>query len=348
MLPIPILFRLARRLEVTWTPKAESQTRPERAWCFLRTQLNEADSLRVRIEHAGARRLECAAASLKQELSTILKVMGQRIEELCNHNEATPPHGPDRCEWIREIRHMESEFGTVTVRWTDNVIRIVTEPIELKNVPLGPFAIEFNWSGGSAAAGSGAFEVKALKPNHPAGRTDVTHPHVEDDTLCAGEAKDALDQAVADGRLVDAFQLIHSVLTNYNPGSAYVALNEWDGSHCAQCGRRIRSSDASTCEGCESELCDECGERCEGCDQLRCGDCLESCEVCRDRHCRGSLDTTPKGRAVCSGCRETCPRCEASVPKDELDPDGRCPTCSSLEESDEVDAKADETEAIPL
>ena len=348
MLPIPMLLRLARRLEALWTPKPEPLTRPEQAWASLRTQLTEAEALRWRIEQATTRRWNCAAASLKQELSTLLTVMGRRIEELRAHNDAPPLRAPDRCEWIRELRHLESEFGTVTVRWSDTVIRVVTEPIELKQVPLGPFAIEFNWSGGPSATGSRALEVKALKPNHPAGRSDVTHPHVEDDILCAGEAKKALDQAVADGRLVDAFQLIQSVLTNYNAGSAYVSLNEWDGLHCAQCGRRIRSDDASSCEGCDCDLCDECGERCVGCDELRCGDCLESCDVCRERHCRGSLATTARGRAVCSDCREVCPGCEASVPKDELDADGRCPTCSSVEATDDPAPETEAAEAIPL
>ena len=348
MLPIPVLLRLARRLETLWAPKPEPLTRPERAWASLRTQQTEAETLRWRIEQATARRLDCATASLKQELSTLLKVMGRRIDELRAQSDAPTPRTPDRCEWIRELRHLESEFGTVTVRWTDTVIRVVTEPIELKDVPLGPFAIEFDWTGGHSAIGSRAFEVKALKPNHPAGRSDVTHPHVEDDILCAGEAKDALDQAVADGRLVDAFQLVHSVISNYNPGSAYVSLNEWDGSHCAQCGRRIRSDDASSCEGCDCELCDECGERCEGCDELRCGDCLEPCEVCRERHCRGSLTTTGRGRAVCSDCREVCPGCEASLPKDELAADGRCPTCSSVEETNDPAPETEAAEAIPL
>jgi hypothetical protein len=348
MLPIPMLLRLARRLETLWTPKPEPPIRPERAWASLRSQMTEAESLRWRIEQATARRMDCSAASLKQELSTVLKVMDQRINELRVHSDAPPPRAQDRCEWIRELRQLESEFGTVTIRWTDTVIRVVTEPIELKDVPLGPFAIEFDWTGGPSADGIRAFEVKALKPNRPAGRSDVTHPHVEDDILCAGEAKDALAQAVADGRLVDAFQLVHSVISNYNPGSAYVSLNEWDGSHCAQCGRRIRSDDASSCECCDCELCDECGERCAGCDELRCGDCLEPCDVCRERHCRGSLATTSRGRAICSDCREVCSGCEASVPKDELDADGRCPTCSTVEETDDPDPETEAAEAIPL
>ncbi|MFO0806203.1 MAG: hypothetical protein U0791_24130 [Gemmataceae bacterium] len=348
MLPIPILLRLARRLETLWASKPEPPTRPERAWASLRTQLTEAEALRWRIEQATARRWDCAAASLKQDLNAVLKLMGRRIEELREQCETPSFRTPDRCEWIRELRHLESEFGTVTVRWTDSVIRIVTEPIELKGVSLGPFAIEFHWTGGPSATGSRAIEVKALKPNRPAGRSDVTHPHVEDDILCAGEAKEALDQAIADGRLVDAFQLVHSVLTNYNPHSAYVSLHEWDGSHCAQCGRRIRSEEASSCEGCDCDLCDECGERCEGCDELRCGDCLEPCDVCRERHCRGSLDTTARGRAVCSNCREACSECQASFPKDELDSDRHCPTCSTVEETDDPAPETEAAEAIPL
>lgn len=348
MLPFPILLRLARRLETLWAPKPESPTRPERAWASLRTQLTEAESLRWRIEQATARRLDCATASLKQELSTLLKVMGRRIEELRVNNDAPPPRALDRCEWIRELRHLEAEFGTLTVRWTDTVIRVVTEPVELKEVPLGPFAVEFNWTGGPSADGIRAFEVKALKPNRPSGRSDVTHPHIEDDILCAGEAKDALSQAVADGRLVDAFQLVHSVLTNYNPHSAYVSLNEWDGSHCAQCGRRIRSGEASSCEGCDCELCDECGARCEGCGELRCGDCLEPCDVCRERHCRACLVTPAQGRSFCSACLQVCAGCGSSVLKDELDSDGRCPTCSTVEETDDSAPETEAADTIPL
>ncbi|MFO0806437.1 MAG: hypothetical protein U0791_25310 [Gemmataceae bacterium] len=298
MLPIPILLRVARRLERLWTSTPEPLARHERAWTGLHTQLTEADELRRRVAFATERNFASAAASLRQELGKRLGHLGERIRELREACDAEPGRGPDRCEWIRELRHLEAEFGEVTIRWSANVIRIVTEPIELKSVHLGPFAIEFNWSSGPTASHSRAFEVKALRPNSPAGREDVTHPHVEDDVLCAGEAKEALDQAVADGRLVDAFQLVHSVLTHYNPHSAYVPLHEWDGSHCAQCGRRTRSSESSTCEGCDAELCDECGERCEACDELRCGDCLESCDHCRNRHCRGTLESM-NGASLC-------------------------------------------------
>lgn len=326
MLAIPMLLRLARQLEATWKPKREPHTRPERAWQAIHDRLTLAEATNRRLRRAAAMRLAGAAAFLRSELRTQLQGLGRGVDELreaCDEPAAVPP---DRCEWVRELRHLESEFGTTTVLWPKKVIRVVTEPIELDGVSLGPFAIEFHWAGG-ADSGVRAFEARALQPNPPPGRSDVTHPHVEDDILCMGEGKDALEQAVADGRLVDAFQIMHSGLTSYNPHSAYVPLRDWGSLHCAQCGCRVSASQSSTCEGCNADLCDECGERCEACDELRCGDCLEPCSVCRERHCRGSLDTVDD-RPVCSTCRPACRDCGATRPADELDAEGRCPDCS--------------------
>ena len=345
MLPIPMLLRVARRLEAIWTTKTDVPTRPERAWRFLHDQLAAAETTRHRLERAAAMRLASAATSLRSELHTQLKGLGRRIDELRDACETPAAVPPDRCEWIRELRHLETEFGTTTVLWTKQVIRVMTEPIELQGVSLGSFAIEFNWGGGPES-GVRAFEAKAMQPNHPPGRDDVTHPHVEDDVLCTGSAKDALEQAVADGRLVDAFQIVHSGLTSYNPHSAYVPLRDWDGTQCSQCGSRVRAGEASTCEGCHADLCDECGERCEACDELRCGDCLEPCDVCRERHCRGTLSAVDS-RSVCPSCCRTCRKCGTSRLADELDADGLCPDCSPEVSDDDLEAAA-AAEEVPL
>src|SRR5205823_4305613 len=139
---------------------------------------------------------------------------------------ATPPTGV--ATRVAEVRQLEAEFGAVEVRWADRVLRAVTGPVVLRGVPLGPFAIDYNWDRAGRDPAARCFAVVALDPRPAAGRDEVTHPHVENDALCAGDAAGPLDRAVADGRLADAFLLVRSVLTTYNPASAYVPLAEWD------------------------------------------------------------------------------------------------------------------------
>jgi hypothetical protein len=331
MLPIPLVFRLARRLEATWSRRIEPRTEPWRAWRTLETHVADAESLRRRLQFATARNLSHARTIVIQEMRTLLRSMAARVEQLDDAYEAPEVRAPDLCDWIKEIRHLEAEFGAVEVRWTEAVLRVVTDPIELGGVSLGPFAIEFEWlHDRRSSSGSRSFRLKALAPNSPSGRDDITHPHVQDDKLCAGEAKDALEEAVAAGRLADAFLIVHSVLTTYNQNSPYVRLDEWEGLRCADCGRRVANSERSTCAGCDGDLCDECADRCAGCDETRCGDCLRSCDVCQAHHCWDTLTTTDDERSVCSACLTTCVRCATSTPKDELSAEGFCTTCTSM------------------
>ena len=352
MLPIPIVLRLARRLEATWCNRIEPKSEPWRAWQSLEAHVAEAEHVRRRLQLATAKNLTHARTVVTQALRALLTALSARVEQLGDDYDAPVVRAPDLCEWVKELRHLEAEFGPVEIRWSDEVIRVVTDPIELRDVPLGPFAIQFDWMRDKRSAGSKSFEAIALEPNLPSGRDDVTHPHVQNGVLCAGDAKDALDEAVATGRLVDAFLIVRSVLTTYNAKSPYVPLAEWDGALCADCGRRIGRESTFTCEGCECVLCDECAMTCESCSETRCGDCLSPCDVCLARHCRDALHTTDANRAICPDCLSHCARCGSSVPKDELTDVSRlCSACHSLEDEEHHDDEsieaATEEVAVP-
>lgn len=344
MLPIKTLLRLARQLERIWASRIEPWVDPWRAWQAVETQLVGASELRRKVQLAASRNLTLTVTELKEESSRNLRFLVGQVVELCEQYEATSKLAPDRCEWVKELRALEDEFGTVEIRWNATAIRAVTEPIVLQDVHLGPFAIEFDWKG-DLDSGVRCFRVKALEPNTPNDRDDITHPHVQDDILCAGEAQESLEEAVAAGRIVDAFLIVRSVLETYNGNSAYVPLGEWDGSNCAQCGRRTATSEMYSCEGCGGTVCDECTDRCEGCDQARCGDCLSPCDVCLARHCRGSLHQTENDRDICPNCLQLCSRCGASVPKDEMSEPQLCSTCTSQEESESHDPEVSDTPA---
>ena len=338
MLPIHLALRLARRLHAAWAARDQPPSDPDRAWRSLDARLAEARRARHRVRLATAAGLTLTLPRLTAELTARLADLARQVEQLRVEYPAPAVRAPDPGEWVAEVRQLEAEFGAVEVRWADRVLRVVTDPVVLRGVPLGPFAVEFGWDRVGHEKAVRCFDVVALDPHPAAGRDEVTHPHVEGHTLCAGDATVPLAQAVADGRLADAFLLVRSVLTTYNPRSAYVPLAEWEGFACADCGRRADREDRSTCEACDRDLCGDCADSCAGCAETRCGDCLESCDVCSVRHCRGSLDTTPAGRAVCPSCFAACARCSVAVPRDELTAGARlCPTCDHEEDDDTND-----------
>lgn len=337
MLSISLALRLARRLHAAWAVRFQPPPDPESAWRAIDARLAKAHRARHQVQLATVKKLVLTLPGLTAKLTARLDDLARQIEQLRVEYAPLAFRVPEPAEWLAEVRQLEVEFSSVEVRWADRLLRAVTEPIVLRGVSLGPFAIDFGWDRVGRRSGVHCFDLVALDPRPAAGRDGVTHPHVQDDALCPGDASHPLDEAVADGRLADAFLLIRSVLTTYNPQSAYVPLAGWDGVICSDCGQRVDREDRLTCERCECDLCEDCTHSCAACSATRCSDCLESCDICSDRHCRGSLGPTPSGRAVCSDCLAPCARCSAPVPTDELTADTRlCPTCVQ-EEDDEPD-----------
>src|SRR5690606_3706651 len=97
-------------------------------------------------------------------------------------------------------------------------VTVVTDDIQLEGIPLGPFKIKLDWS---RLGDSQPYEVIAVEANPASSSDDVTHPHVQDNRLCEGDGRQALQKALAQGRLFDFFVLVRQILTTYNPSSAY-------------------------------------------------------------------------------------------------------------------------------
>ena len=357
MLSLPLVLRLARRLHDAWAAWAAPPPDPHRAWQALDAGLAEARTARHRVRLAAAKQLTLILPRLRYELRAAIEDLARQAEQL--RIEYAPPQVrvPDLAEWVAEVRQLEDEFERVEVRWADRLFRIVTEPIALRGVELGPFAVGLAWDRVGRATGARCFTLTALDPRPAAGKATVVHPHVEDGHLCAGDAAEALDAAVRDGRLADAFQLVRSVLTTYNPRSAYAPLDAWDGTACAECGRVVVQDDRFSCEGCDADLCDQCAGSCSVCSATRCGGCLERCPVCEDSCCSACLGPTASDRSVCPACRVTCAGCRSTVAADDVDEETRrCPDCLVTEDDEdpndsqtlsEVPDPCDETTPAP-
>ncbi|MEQ8208773.1 MAG: hypothetical protein RH917_02995 [Lacipirellulaceae bacterium] len=211
---------------------------------------------------------------------------------------------------IGELVGLTEEFASVAVDLRRQTISVKTVPIELEEVALGPFEIILDWE--RLGTNGLSYHVVASQPNPAATDSEVTHPHVSSETLCEGEGQGVINAALKEGRLFDFFLLVQQVLLSYNPDSAYVALDEWQGMRCFDCGGIAAPDDRCDCSACETALCYDCARCCCDCEELQCYECMDSCWACEINCCRHCLRSCEDcEQSFCTSCVEegTCDAC---------------------------------------
>lgn len=282
-----------------------------------------------RLSIANARGLPLAANVLKDaalaELRAVRRLADEAVDLL-----ARRPWLPNPAEVLSEMRQIDDEFGGVAADRRQKTLTAVTEPVDLDATGLGRFAMRFCWDRLTDRADGSCFEVESLEPNPAAIDPSVTHPHVRGGVLCAGDADNSLQLALAQGRLADAFLLVRQVLLTYNPDSAYVALSEWEGEPCGDCGWTVSVGEDLFCDGCSQGYCRDCTDSCSGCDRAFCLSCLGRCAACGEFACADWLETSPYPAGLCcAGCRGRCSACGTAAARDSLDrTTGACPDCA--------------------
>lgn len=165
------------------------------------------------------------------------------------------------------------EFDEVQVDLHEKRLSVITSSIVLDSVELGRFEIRLHWP---RLLSGKAYRVVALEPMPAATNNSVTHPHVQDNSLCEGEGQLAIRAALKQGRLLDFFLLVRQILETYNSGSAYVPLSDWFGVTCSDCGTTAGEEESCTCRRCGSDLCDDCSRSCNSCGQSSCSAAIAS------------------------------------------------------------------------
>src|SRR5580765_7821673 len=308
MLPKLVLVRTARLLRKAWLHAAAQQGKQ------LDNALDHVEVRFLAFQHARRRldklRLASLLPSLMGDLLLRLRQLREASDAAQSQVEQRAGTVPTVRVLVEELQQIDADIGALAIDPNVKSITSVTEPITLQDIHLGPFAIRFYWNRLERAMDYTCFDIVALESNPAATDENVTHPHVKDEKLCAGDACAPIKSALENGRLADAFNLIRSVLLTYNPSSPHVALEDWDGTSCYECGYSTSSDDLSYCESCGHDHCSECLSSCACCYDSRCTGCLEKCAVCQEYCCRGCLeDICEPGRSCCSQCRRNCPRC---------------------------------------
>lgn len=289
------------------------------------------------IEKAKRHGWHLAAQVLQSQLSVILRAMCDVTSTLRVHWLDRPVQLPPLHELFAELRHLQTEFGEIIIKSAPPTVAVKTDAIVLEGVELGRFQISLNWPRLEIQARSDCFDVIAFDPNPPACDSTVTHPHVKDERLCAGDATVPIQSALEQGRIADAFCLVRSVLETYGKKSPYVALENWNGVRCWNCDYVTEGDDTYFCERCEHDVCSECSYSCESCCRSLCTSCQTRCTECDAICCPSCLTTSAcSDTRCCKSCLKVCAVCEEKVaPSDFDEKTERCAVCNDEAKSQE-------------
>jgi hypothetical protein len=330
MRPKKLLLRAAQRLHETWCATLKVAGREHTYHVDRLAQcLQAVETARRRIHQADRRGWVLAQARLRQDLLSVADELHRVSAQALARIDSPPRVVPSLRFLMEELQQIEADFAGLTIDWQGKAVCATTEPVTLKDVELGPFAIRFHWERLPRTFDPFCFDAVALEP-HPAPVNDaVTHPHVKNNKVCAGEAVGPIRSALEQGRLADAFHLLRGVLFTYNPRSPHVSIDEWQGITCFDCECLVSGDDIYACPGCSEEYCADCVTRCHGCDDVHCAGCLLDCSRCQARCCRSCLVQAHGARGrFCSECRRSCARCQTVFVVDAQHPNvDRCLAC---------------------
>ena len=319
-----LLLRMARFLEHDY----QRRSSPEIPCDLPLDRWNQVRKLQRQAFLARHHRYHAAAKQCQQRLQQVLHLLSQDCSTLSAEpsTRKQPASAPNLRLLHDELQFLFDEFEQVELDWNKKEIAVQTERIVLEGMDLGPFQIRLRlWHLGE----SQPYQVIALEPYPPSSNDDITHPHVQSRSLCEGEGKLTVAQALDEGRLGEFFVLVRQILRTYNDGSAYHPLSEWHDSPCSDCGSSIDPDDTCSCDRCQTELCSHCTNCCHCCSDTLCTECHDICEACHS--------------SVCDRCLGHCTNCNEPVCSDCLQED-RCPPCS--EQSLENDNEQEEHESM--
>ncbi len=250
-----------------------------------------------------------AARTLTSRIETAVRNVPFLIDQVCRVNRDSVSTVPSLRELHADLLQLTEEFEMVRYDGKHQRLAVATDPIELDGIFLGDFEIRLHIPTLSEVAAPFPYTVGALDPHPAASNEYVTHPHVSEEILCAGDALAPIRSALSAGRICDFFMLVRSVLTTYNSDSPYVPLKDWHGRPCHDCGYITGGDDVQWCTSCERNYCDDCSSYCRCCDETTCNDCLESCPECNASTCTGCMTTCPEcDKRRCRSCaEEPCP-----------------------------------------
>ena len=315
---------------------------PDYTWTAIRRLQGQITRAARLGWNGAARRLGREMADVLRRFQADLEATRQTIE-----SQTASSTIPCSSEIYRDLTALQEEFDDVEAHLEEHELVVTTDCIVLDDIELGAFEIHLDWQ---RLGSSHPYRIVARDPNPAAQSTEITHPHVQSETLCEGDGHAAIQAALAQGRLYDLFLLVSQVLHTYARGSAYAELDNWNGILCRDCGTTMSPDDSYGCQRCGSELCDDCRQSCAGCEESYCSGCLSQCPECEMDFCRGCMTACPGcDRKICGSCMEDdlCLRCreeqlQEEEESDDVDDHSNHPTAPHADGPTDADQPAEE------
>jgi hypothetical protein len=306
-----------RLLKLAVTIHGDATKREPVAAVRLQTDLwHQCERLTRRANLARDRRLAAAERRMRAQLAYYFHSLARQLDT--EHTLLEAPQSVENfasaLDIFRDLTALHDEFPFIGWSARERSLSVTTEPIRLEGVDLGPFEIRLHWD---QLDRSYAYETIAVDPNPAASDQSITHPHIQDHSLCEGEGRTVIREALASGRLLDFFLIIRSLLTTYNSGGAYVQLDRWSGVYCRDCGDLVGAEDIASCVCGRHEACDSCSSICMNCNDRVCSRCSEVCSKCGDLNCTSCMESCDKcAMPLCSHCHNSgrCNSCEEEEP----------------------------------
>ncbi|MCA9023041.1 MAG: hypothetical protein KDA74_22990, partial [Planctomycetaceae bacterium] len=189
-----------------------------------------------------------AAAKVERELITEVLQLTRQLVTLQQELESATAEKPVPAIHIvyEDLLALEEEFGDYIIDLKTKTISVVTESIMLEGVYLGAFEIRLELANPNAGTPF-HYQVIAHDPQPPITNDSVTHPHVQYDNVCEGDARVPIRRSLEQGRLLDFFVLVNRLLLTYNADSPYVALSDWHSAECSECADVVTTEEQTHC-----------------------------------------------------------------------------------------------------
>lgn len=211
-------------------------------------------------------------------------------------------------------RGLGTEPNQWRLGWEDPKPVVLYEIEAAEDVDLGLYRIRV---AGTHTDGGAHSAVAWAEPS--GGNTEqdgAWHPHslgTSRGGTCWGDGLEDINEALKEGRLVDASDLMEAMLREYNAAAPYVSLGVWTGANlgrCSDCGGEVSSDEAYTCIACGDQLCSDCAYSCAACSETFCQNHIGRCQGCTEYFCEDHLSSCGIcGEPYCEDCLVTCDDC---------------------------------------